>query len=65
MIRTFYLQAHLNKGARVLIVTDASPWGLGGLIMYNDVTLAYFMDAITETDQRILKVKTGVSEGQQ
>lgn len=47
------------------MVTDASPWGLGGYLLVYTTPLAYFTSAITELDERMLRVEVGRPEGQQ
>lgn len=47
------------------LVTDASPWGIGGYIAVNNTVLAYFADKVTAMDENILHIKSGESSAQQ
>lgn len=47
------------------IVTDASPWGIGGYMMLGDNVLAYFASTIDQQDEHILDVQIGSPSSQQ
>ena len=49
-----------HKGSLV-IVTDASPWGIGGVLMQDDWPVAWFADDITTHDLRRFRAKLGDS----
>ena len=38
--RKFYIKAHYNQGIKIVITTDASPWGMGGYITVDGVIIA-------------------------
>ena len=38
------------------IVTDASPYGMGGFLVYGCVAIGYFIAAITDHDRKVLEV---------
>ena len=42
--RIFRVDAHFNRGRRVRITTDASPYGIGGWISIDGVLIAYFFE---------------------
>ena len=65
LVRMFTLEAYMNKGIRVRITCDASPWGIGGFLTIDGKIVAYFWDAISPEDQETLKVAAGDSRGQQ
>ena len=52
--RHFSLGSYLNKGKRLCIYVDASPYGLGGWIAVDDVPLYYFADRISAVDCKVL-----------
>lgn len=47
------------------IITDASPWGLGGYLMVSSTVIAYFSSAVTQEDESILKLEICDAAGQQ
>jgi hypothetical protein len=49
----------------VEVITDASPWGLGGVLRVNGIILQYFASQLTADDSRILGHELGTSCGQQ
>ena len=55
----------MGDGAKVTLVIDASPWGLGGYLMVGLVILAFFADDVDELDEQRLGVKKGTNEAQQ
>lgn len=59
--RVYRMKAYFGKGLPVAIVTDASPWGIGGYLMVNNTAMAYFSTPITTEDERLLKLKIGVN----
>ena len=63
--RAFTLACHLNAGQRIMIVTDACPYGIGGFIVIGGSPRYYFYDAISAFDQDILGVRAGTPDGQQ
>eukprot|EP00435_Cladocopium_sp_Y103_P030056 s3225_g7.t1 len=63
--RVYRVQAYFGRGLAVSIITDASPWGLGGYLMVNNTVIAYFSSAITQQDESILGLKIGDAAGQQ
>ena len=63
--RVYRVQTYFGHGLQIRMVTDASPWGLGGYLLVNTTPLAYFTSAITELDEQILGVEVGRPEGQQ
>ena len=56
---------HRGEGRKVVIVTDASPWGIGGWISIDGIILEYFADKITPFDTAVLLSSIGSSSSQQ
>ena len=46
LVRRITLPDHLGHGLRVRITTDASPWGLGGVLEVNNQIEAYFASPV-------------------
>ena len=63
--RRFTVDAHLRLGARITITTDASPFGIGGILEVNDSIVASFADRIHPTDRRILSLSDVPSSSDQ
>ena len=63
--REFRLATFLNKGLRVRIISDACPWGLGAVLLYNRAIIAYFSSALDKEDEEMAGVKIGDPSGQQ
>ena len=65
MYREYRLAAYFGHGIRVEVITDASPWGLGGYITADGTILSYYASAINAEDERILGITVGQSAAQQ
>ncbi|CAK0891828.1 unnamed protein product [Prorocentrum cordatum] len=63
--RVYRVRAYFGYCKRVAIVTDASPWGLGGYPMIEDVAKAYFTSPLTQADADVLRAPLGEAAGQQ
>ena len=48
-----------------MIVTDASPWGIGGWISIEGVIVSFFYDRVTDEDAAALQTEVGSHLGQQ
>ena len=54
------------KGLRVRITTDASPWGLGGVLEEDEVIVSWFSSGVSKTDRSIMRLgETPSSKDQQ
>ena len=65
IVRVFNYHAYFGEASRLQITTDASPWGVGGYLTIDGHITAYFSDAITEEDARVLQRDIGSHEAQQ
>ena len=63
--REFRLSTFLGKGLRVRIITDASPWGLGAILLINCTIIAFFSSALDKADEEMAGVRIGGAAGQQ
>ncbi|CAK9014935.1 unnamed protein product [Durusdinium trenchii] len=63
--RIYRLQAYLGQGLDLRIITDASPWGIGGVLTINGACVAYFTSAMTKADESLLHLQIGSPDGQQ
>ena len=63
--RVYTLQAHRGGGEKVLICSDACPWGFGAALFIGGVAVAYFTAKLQETDFEIFQQKMGDPAGQQ
>ena len=65
MTKVYHLRHHLRPTASVTIATDASPWGLGALLLIDGILVAALFSAITPFDEEKFKLRRGDNEGQQ
>ena len=65
MVRRYTFASYHNRGRLIDIVTDASPWGLSGILYVGGAPISYFSSAITSDDVNILRQKIGDPNGQQ
>ena len=63
--RTWSLYAHFGSAAQLIIVFDASPWGLGAVLYQDGVPVAWIANALDEHDCRSFGVSIWDSDGQQ
>ena len=63
--RIYTLQAHRGGGDRILICSDACPWGFGAAVMVNGVPFEYFTEKLTDFDHELFKHAVGDCSGQQ
>eukprot|EP00971_Amphidinium_carterae_P128476 2544912-Amphidinium_carterae.1 len=63
--RRFLLSVHTGAKLPTIIVTDASPWGLGGYCMVNNRIVSYFSEPVTADDELVLQCRIGDSAAQQ
>ena len=65
LCRVYTLASYLGEGDRVTITTDASPLGLGALLIINNIIVEFAFGFISREDQRRLQASTSGSSGQQ
>eukprot|EP00435_Cladocopium_sp_Y103_P025927 s1750_g6.t1 len=63
--REYCLAHYVNTGLEIQITTDASPWGLGGVLSINHQTVACFQSPLTAEDEKLLRIEIGSSTSQQ
>jgi hypothetical protein len=65
MERTFILDVNKLSKVRVRMVFDASPWGAGGVLIQDDIIVAWFATEFDAHDAKATGVVFGGSESQQ
>ena len=65
MERVFNIDAHLTLGVLMTLAADASPWGLGVILIVDGVIVGWFAVAIQRQDEIVLKTPSGDCKGQQ
>ena len=63
--RDFNLDAYLGMGPLVELALDASPWGLGGILIVDNKPVSYFASQLTTLDFRRFHFEPGSPNGQQ
>ena len=63
--RVYNLQVYLGRGSRVTIKVDASPWGLGAILLVDGVPQSWFSSELTDDDFSLFGHEQGSSSGQQ
>ena len=63
--RLYRLSAYMNLGTPLEIVTDASPWGIGGYLRQGDAITEFFAGPLGAEDLRRFGYAEGSSDGQQ
>ena len=65
LYREYRVTSYFGTGMSMEIVTDASPWGLGGYLVVAGNLLTYFTSPLTEDDAEMLAITLGESSAQQ
>ena len=65
LCRQWWYSSFHAAAAEITMILDASPYGFGGVLIVNNIVLAYFADIISNHDVRIMKHQPGTAEGQQ
>ena len=63
--RTWYFEDFLHQGIQYRIILDASPWGLGGILMMGETIISWFSSPLTVEDEKQFGTKAGIADGQQ
>ena len=64
-MRRFLLTHYLAAPDSVTVVTDVSPWGLGGVLVVNGAVVQYFVSSIGSVDEKLLHAQSGECASQQ
>ena len=64
LMRVFRLQAHLNLRSPATIITDASPFGIGAIFLFDGTPIGHFADKVCKDDMATLGI-TDREKGQQ
>jgi len=62
--RTYMLESFLEDDAEIQIVTDASPWRLGAVLVVHRDAQAYSAVLLTTDDEVQLSIQIGEAAGQ-
>ena len=65
MTREYRVSAYFDAGLRVRIVTDASPWGVGGFVALGNTIISYFAEGLDQQDADLANAELGSPDGQQ
>ena len=65
LTRQWYVDSYSSDVADVCFILDASPWGLGGLLVIGSSIIAYFTSPLDEHDEKRFGARIGQSNGQQ
>ena len=65
LVRTFTLEAYLRLGDSIVITTDASPYGIGGVLEINSQIVSYFGDRVHPNDRKVLMLRDTPSSADQ
>ena len=65
LVREYRVSHYFGKAIKMRIVTDASPWGIGGLLAMNDTPVEYFCDGLSGFDLELADADRGSPDGQQ
>ena len=63
--RTYTRESFLEDDVEIQIVTDASPWRLGAVLVVHGNAQAYFAVPLTTDDEEQLSIQIGEAAGQQ
>ena len=63
--RVYSVQAFIGAGTKVSVKVDASPWGLGGILLLNGSPFSWFASPLTAEDIEVFGHELGSSSGQQ
>ena len=63
--RRWYFDTLLNPASDFVVILDASPYGLGGVLLIKGIIVSWFSDPLTNEDSQRFRKKLGGAEGQQ
>jgi hypothetical protein len=65
LTREFGVDSYLNRGPKFELTLDASPWGLGGILVIDDCVHSYFSSELSPYDFELFGFSKGSPDGQQ
>ena len=65
LTREYRVSAYFGSGLQVRIITDASPWGVGGFLVIGNTPMSYFADSLYQEDAVLADSELGSPDGQQ
>ena len=65
LTRTWTTQEYFADRVAVAFYLDASPWGLGGVLVFNGCIVSYFVPPLSQVDEAIHGCRIGDSKAQQ
>ena len=65
ILRRFSVRAHFCDAIKIDLLLDASPWGVGGVLVIDGLPHEYFASKLTKDDERILRLTIGTAAAQQ
>ena len=63
--RVYELDAYLGRGTKIVLELDASPWGLGGVLVEDGIVKTWFASAISTEELSLLGLTLGDCASQQ
>jgi hypothetical protein len=63
--RCYHLSSYTGTGKQVSLELDASPWGLGGVLLEDGVPVSWFASALSTEELELLGIELGQSSAQQ
>ena len=65
IMRPFLWKAYVLPAERTVFTVDASPWGLGAVLVEDGAVVEYLADQVTDDDCKLLGVAVGSPDSQQ
>ena len=65
LVRSWLFSAWLYPQTAVAMILDASPWGLGGILVSGDKVISWFASDLTALDEARVHHRIGQGSGQQ
>ena len=63
--RTWDLKSFLAHPDTLIMIVDASPWGMGGILLDAGIPIAWYSTEVTAEDENIHQQRRGDHKGQQ
>ena len=65
LTREWFFSSYSADVSDLIFILDASPWGLGGVLVINSIIVAYFTSPLDNYDEQRFDNKIGQTTGQQ